>query len=209
MKLSALDLLRDAWDRFLLYLPLGVMALLALGTYWLVRSTPQADTPVQQAKPSNAPDYTMEDFSVKTFDAKGRLRSEVVGESMRHFPDTRFSEIDGIRIRSIDSEGRVTTASAKRGLSNEDGSEVQLFGNATVVREAQKRGKGESVPRMEYRSEFLHAFLDTEQVKSHMPVELTRGNDRFSADRMEFDNVQGIAILQGRVKGTLVPDSGK
>jgi hypothetical protein len=30
----------DVWDRFLLYFPLVSMGLLALGTYWLVRSTP-------------------------------------------------------------------------------------------------------------------------------------------------------------------------
>ena len=34
------SLLRDAWDRFLLLFPLVSMGLLALGTYWLVRSTP-------------------------------------------------------------------------------------------------------------------------------------------------------------------------
>lgn len=209
MKLSALDLLREVWDRFLLYLPLGVMALLALGTYWLVRSTPQLDAPTQQAKASSAPDYFMDDFSIKTFDAKGQMRSEVMGEKMRHYPDDKILEIDGIRIRSIDSQGRLTTATAKRGLTNEDGSEVQLLGNAVVVREAQKGKKGDSAPKLEYRSEFLHAFMNTEQIKSNQPVELRRGNDRFTADSLEFDNLEGIADLRGRVKGTLVPEPSK
>ena len=207
MKYSAFDLLRDAWDRFLLYLPLGVMALLALGTYWLVRGTPQLDAPGPVAKASDAADYTMEDFSVKTFDAQGRLRSEVLGAQMRHFPNTQFTEVDDIRVRSVDSDGRITTASAQRGLSNEDGSEVQLFGNAVVVREAQVSNKGERLPRVVYRSEFLHAFMNTEQIRSHKPVELTRGNDHFTADRLDYDNLQGTAVLQGRVKGTLFPET--
>jgi lipopolysaccharide export system protein LptC len=60
---------------------------------------------------------------------------------------------------------------------------------------------------MEYRGEFLHAFLTTEKVKSHKPVELLRGQDRFTADSLDFDNVDQILQLQGRVRGTLVPDS--
>ncbi len=209
MKFSVLDLLRDAWDRFLLYLPLGVMALLALGTYWLVRSTPSLDTPSAPAVASTAPDYFMEDFSIKTFDERGRMRSEVLGDRMRHFPQDKFIDIERIRIRSFDTQGRLTTASARRGLTNEDGSEVQLLGNAVVVREAQAVKKGKPEPRMEYRGEFLHAFLQTEQLKSHLPVELRRGPDRFTADSLEFDNLEGVATLRGRVRGSLVPEAVK
>ena len=67
----------------------------------------------------------------------GRLKSEVTGADARHFPDTDTLEIDGVRIRSLMTEGRLTTVSAKRALTNSDTSEVQLFGNALVVREAQ------------------------------------------------------------------------
>lgn len=47
--------------------------------------------------------------------------------------------------------------------------------------------------------------MKTEQVKSHKPVELTRGKDTFTADSMEFDNIARIMLLNGRVKGFLVP----
>jgi lipopolysaccharide export system protein LptC len=58
---------------------------------------------------------------------------------------------------------------------------------------------------MEYRSEFLHAFMTTEKVKSHKPVELVRGNDRFTAESLDFDNVEQVLEMRGRVRGTLVP----
>ena len=75
---------------------------------------------------------------------------------------------------------------------------------AGVVREADATA-GKTTPRMEYRGEFLHAFMDTEQIKSHKPVELLRGNYRFTADALEFDNVEQVLQLRGRVRGTLVP----
>jgi lipopolysaccharide export system protein LptC len=153
------------------------------------------------------PDYFMENFSVRTFDATGRVRTEVVGAKARHYPDTQWLEIDNIRVRSFDEQGRVTTATAQRGLTNEDSSEVQLMGEARVVREADPAAVANPAPRMEFRSEFLHAFMHTERVKSHLPVEFLRGRDRFSADRLDFDNVEQVLQLNGRVRATLLPAS--
>jgi lipopolysaccharide export system protein LptC len=195
----------EAWERFLLYLPLACMAVLALGSYWMVRSAAPLQAAAVQRTPQHDPDYFMDGFSVKTFDAGGRLRSEVMGEKVRHYPDTQWLEIDAIRIRSFDAKGNLTTATADRGLTNEDGSEVQLLGHALVVREAGANVEDKNSPRMQYRSEFLHAFMNTERIKSHKPVELQRGMDRFTADSMDFDNLDQVLQLNGRVHGTLVP----
>lgn len=201
MKAFALEL----WERFLLYLPLVFMGSLALITYWLVQTSPAPMGPVAPRLESHAPDFYMDGFAVKTYDAGGRIKSEVFGDKARHYPDTLWLEIDAIRIRSFDDKGRLTTATAKRGLTNEDGTEVQLIGNAVVVREAESKLGANSPPRMEYRSEFLHAFMTTEKVKSNRPVELLRGPDRFTADSLDFDNVDQVLQLQGRVRGTLTP----
>ena len=195
--------LRDAWERFLLYLPLAVMGLLALGTYWLVRSTPGLEPVASASAPDQNPDYFMQGFSLRTFDAQGHLRSEVLGEQARHYPNTRWLEIDGIRIRSFDPQGRLTTASASQGLTNDDFSEVHLRGNALVEREPLPDLAGDV--RLRYQGEFLHAYLRAERVTSNKPVELQRGADRFSADSLDFDNAAQVLQLRGRVRSTLVP----
>jgi lipopolysaccharide export system protein LptC len=200
-------LLFAAWDRLSLYLPIALMALLALGTYWLVRSTPVFTPPEAEKPASHDPDYFMKTFSVKTFDAAGRLKSEVSGAEARHFPDTDTVEIDRVRIRSYNDQGQLTTATANRALTNGDGSEVQLFGNALVVREAVLGKK--AAPRLEFKGEFLHAFLNTEQVKSNQPVQLTRGKDSFMGDAMDYDGLGQVMHLQGRVKGVLIPEKAK
>lgn len=201
--------LRATWERLALYLPVILMALLALGTYWLVRSTPPPVQSGPEAPPSHEPDYFMRNFSVKTFDAVGRLKSEVFGVNARHFPDTDSLEIDSVRIHSFGEEGRLTTATAARGVTNGDASEVQLIGSALVVQESGVNKAGQLQPRLEYRSEFLHAFMNTERIKSHKPVELIHGKDQFTADSMDFDNLERVMLLKGRVKGTLVPSSTK
>jgi lipopolysaccharide export system protein LptC len=198
--------IRSLWERLSLYLPVILMGVLALGTYWLVRSTPALMTPAQATPARHEPDYFMRKFSVKTFDRAGRLTSEVMGDDARHFPDTDTLEIDSVLIRSFNQEGHLTTATARRALTNGDASEVQLFGDARIVREPLSDKSGRLQPRMEFRGEFLHAFRDSERIKSHKPVALTRGNDRFTADSMDYDNIDRVMQLEGRVKGTLVPN---
>jgi lipopolysaccharide export system protein LptC len=73
------------------------------------------------------------------------------------------------------------------------------------VREEQPDMSGNMVPRIEFRGEYLHANTDTERVTSNKPVQLRRGNDVFVGDTMDFDNVNQIMVMQGRVKGLIKP----
>jgi lipopolysaccharide export system protein LptC len=208
--LSFAHRLRSVWDRLAVYLPILLMALMAMTTYWLVRNTPATGESELEADPRHVPDYFMRDFSVKVFGADGKLKNEMVGIEGRHYPDTDTLEIDQPRIRIISPEGRLTTAVAKRGLINADGSEAQLFDKAVVVREATTNSQGIAMPRTELQSDFLHLFANTEEVRSHLPVVLVRGaGDRFSGDGMAYDNLERVMQLTGRVRGTLLPRQDK
>ena len=202
-------LLLLAWDRVSLYLPIVLMGLLSLGTYWLVQSTPGPGLPVPERAVRHEPDYFMKNFSVRTFQESGRLKSEVFGVAARHYPDTDTLEIDAVRIRSFDELGRLTTATANRAITDGEGSEVQLFGNALVVREALVDKAGKLTPRMEFRGEYLHAYLDNERLTSDRPVEIRRGPDVFHADQLDFDNVHQILFLRGRVRGVMTPTAAR
>ncbi len=197
--------LRQSLDAVLLYFPVLLMGLLAMLTYWLVRNTPAPpqETPHVQAR--HVPDYFMREFAVRTFGANGGFRSEIQGLEIRHYPDTDTLEMDQPRIRRTGPQGQVTVAQADKGISNADGSEVQLIGRAMVVREAFARKDSAPQPRFELRSEFLHFFVDTDRVQTHLPVELLRGQDRFTADRLTYDNLDQRVELSGRVRGVLHP----
>lgn len=193
------------WEQLSLYLPLVMMALLAVGTYWLVRNTPAAYE-TEAARPvSHEVDYFMRQATVKTFDETGRLKTELFGTEARHYVDTETLEIDQARMRSTALDGRLTTATANKALSNDAGSEVQLMGDAVVVREPMQNPDGSWLPRLEFTGEFLHVFLNEDRVTSHLPVVLKRGSDEFSGDTFAYDNLDQVADLKGRVKGLLIP----
>lgn len=192
--------LRSGWERASLYLPVILMGMLALGTYWLVKSAPVL-LPEQKTLPSrHEADYFMREFSIKTFDAAGQLKSEVNGRTANHYPDTRTLEIEAVEMRSFDTLGRLTTASAQHALTNADASEVQLLGQARVLRQP---AAGSIESALEFSGEFLHAFVAAQRLESNQPVQLRRGADRFSADAMRYDNGSGTLELRGNVKVSL------
>jgi lipopolysaccharide export system protein LptC len=192
------------FDTVSTYLPVLLMAVLALGTWWLVKNTPALDTERPAVPPRHDPDYTMRQFTVQRFAAGGAMRVQLEGDVLRHYPDTDTVEIDNPRIRATGPDGHVTTATAKRALSNSDGSEIQLAGGAHVVREAFGAD-----PAIDFRSEFLHAFTLTEQVRSHLPVVVTQGSTEIRADGMNYDNLARTVEFKGRVRATLAPGAGQ
>lgn len=185
------------------YLPLLLMALLALGTWWLVKNTPALVAPPAATEVRREPDYTMTQFAIERFDRTGRLRVRVDGERLRHFPDTDRYEIDQARIRSLSPDGQVTLAVAQRALANGDVSEVQLHGGAQVT------SSGPQGQVLEMRSEFLHAFLVSERVRTHLPVAVTDGANQMRAAGLEYNHGRRLLELKGRLQAKLAAPPAK
>jgi lipopolysaccharide export system protein LptC len=179
------------------YLPLLMMAGLALGTWWLLRNAPSVDEPRAAVAPRHEADYVMTRFVVQRFGSDGALRTQIEGDRLRHFPDDDTLEIDHARIRAIASDGTVTLAAATKALANGDGSEVQLLGNAHVTRPGV-----DPQDTIEFQGEFLHAFRNTERVRSHLPVVVTQGQSVIHAQGMEYDNLARVVDLKGRNSAT-------
>ncbi len=177
------------------YLPLILMGLLALATWWLVSNTPRPAAPREAAPLRHEPDYTMQGFTLQRFGADGALRVQVQGTRLRHYPDTDTMEIDQPTIRATAPDGTVTVASARLAVSNGDATQVQLQGGARVMRQATA-----TAAAIEFESEFLHAFLDTERVTSHLPVRLRQGTSELRVASLEYDNLSRTAKLGGPLR---------
>ena len=70
-------------DSALAYLPMLVMAALALGSWWLVKQTPVAEGAAAPSAPRSDPDYTMRTFVVQRFAKDGTLRTTPTPTSSR------------------------------------------------------------------------------------------------------------------------------
>jgi lipopolysaccharide export system protein LptC len=181
------------------YLPLLLMTLLALATWLLVKNSPRALAPTDERPVSSEPDYTMTQFVLERFDANGRLKLRIEGARLRHFPATDRIEIEGAQIRAWAPDGRVTLATAQRALGSGDGSEIQLLGGAEVTAEDTS-----GVPLL-MRGEFLHAFLVTERIKTHLPVLVRQGGTELRAAGLEYDHASRRLDLKGPIRAVLAP----
>jgi lipopolysaccharide export system protein LptC len=182
------------------YLPLLLMALLALATWWLVSNTPLPAEPRRERAVRHEPDYTMSEFTLQRFDKAGPLRVQIDGEALRHYPDTGMLEIDHVRLRAIAADGRVTLASARRATVNADATDVRLVGSAEVRAEAPG-----AAPVVQMNGEFLQARLDDDTVRSHLPVRVVRGGTEVRADGFEYDHRSGVVQFRGKVRATIAP----
>lgn len=203
--MNARRLWRRGMDQVSAWLPAVLMMLFALGTWWLVRSTAGFRVPGIERPAVHEPDYELHDFTVRNFDLEGRLKTELRGRTGHHYPDTDTYELSEPRMRSYDEAGLLTTGRANQGLSNGDGSEIELHGDAQVVREPGQRPDGGVVPQLEFRGPYLQAWPQARRVRSDQPVELTRGADRFTGDALDYDAETGVADLRGNVRGLLQP----
>lgn len=192
----------QAWDRVSLYLPVLLMGLLALASYWVLRyaPAPAPDAPVTAR--ASGPDYVMRDFAVRTYFPDGRLKSEIVGREARHFPGRGELEIDQARVRSIDLQGRLTTAEAERVLTDDTQDHYLLEGQVLLVRTP---AAGETGTRLSFQGEQLQMDTVAGSIRSELPVTVRRGADVLRADRLHYQDQQRSADLSGRVQATLVP----
>ena len=198
---------RRVGDKASMYLPVLIMGLLALGTWWLVRNAPKPIVSGAEKVVRHDPDYFLKDFVIKNFEASGRLKNRLNGATGEHFPDTDTLEVYDARMLSFTPDGRKTVGSSNRALSNGDGSEIQMFGQAVIQREpVPATATQKALPVMRLESEFLQIWPNDERVSTNKAVVMTRGNDRFTGDSMQYAHLDQILQMQGRVKGVILPN---
>ena len=194
--------LRRALDRLTLYLPLLAMAVLAMASWWLVRSMPDLWGDASERPVRKDPDYHLERFTTQVFNAQGQRIRSVSGDKARHYPDSDELHIDEVRFSAVNEEGVEVTATARRGIATGDGERVTLLGQVHVVRPAHGQ-----TPRIELHGERLVALQKQEKLLSDLPVEILRDRDRFLANGLDFDMKSGQYQLSGRVRATLQPQT--
>ena len=176
------------------YLPLLLMALLALGTWWLVKNSPRPVAPKAAVAPQHLPDYTVERFTIERYDPQGKRVVKLVGQVAAHYPDTDQIEIATVDLLADHPDGRQTRATARQAVANGDGSLVTLRGGAQVL-----SAPTVGVP-VEIRGELLEAQVHARRVVAQQPVVVTQGASRFTADTLVYDQASGQLKLGGRVR---------
>ncbi len=197
--------LRQGWDRAAVYLPVLTMGLLALGSYWILRSTPMPQEPAPARPATHEPDYFMRGFSVRSHGADGQLRSKLSGTQARHYPDDDTIEIDQAHLLAFGEGGTLTLAQARRLSTDGRQHEYLLEGEVSVNRSGRTSKDGRALPAMRFAGEQLRVYEEGQRIASDRPVELTQGGNRATAETLRYDASSQVAELQGRVRAQFSP----
>lgn len=184
-------------DTLSTYLPLLLMALLAAATWWLVKSTPGAPPERRTQVPPGVADYAMQRFVLQRYAPDGRLTAQLEGRELRHYPENDRIEVDELQLRAWAPDGRLITATARRAVSNGAASELQLQGGAEVI------GLDTDGTPVQIRSEFLHAYIETQVVTTSQPVVMKHGGSQVRAAGLHYDGRQRLLEFKGPVRASL------
>jgi lipopolysaccharide export system protein LptC len=190
-------------DRVAGYLPLLLMALIALGTWWLVRQTPLREPPAAAVALPGVPDYTMERFALQRFGADGRLRLQLEGRELRHYAQDDRIVVDDARLQARADDGARVQARARRASADAEGHQVDLHGDVAVVL-APPPGRAAEADA-ELRGEFLQVLVQAQRLRSDRPVTLVHGRNRVDAAGVEVDQRTRQVVLAGPLRASLLP----
>lgn len=175
--------------------PIALMALLAALTFWLEQAT-QGNGGERDGRNRHDPDYFVDRFELRRFDADGKLQHALVAEKMLHFMDDDSTRVTAPRLTYL---GPATTRlSADTAWLDKDGKHVRLDGNVRLLRD----GNAQRLP-LELATSVLHVVPDDEVAHTDAPVTLAQGKTLINARGMEVNNKTRIAVLSGPVRGAI------
>lgn len=183
-------------------MPLLLMALVAGSTFWLVQvNTPREQTDAERQK-RHVPDYYMDRFTATELAEDGTTKMRFTGERMVHYEDDQTYEVTRPAMRAYEPDRPPVTGYANVGRMNADGSVIDLYGDARIVR---VQGADPSKdPELTATSSYFQILINDDIVKTDKPVKLTRGPSVMTANGLVFNNVTREIDLLGNVRGTIV-----
>ena len=150
----------------------------------------------QDAGPArHDPDYWVDNFSVKRFDAEGRPLNMLHGRKMTHFPDTDTTHVDNPKLTFFRNPAVELTANL--GIIGKDGKEITLRDRVHIRRES----IAGNFP-LDVRTAAMTLYPEAELARATSRVVITQGNSVISGSALSLDNKTGISILSGPVTAT-------
>ena len=189
------------------FLPMLLMAILTLGTYWMVQmNEPNLDAEKQKR---HVPDYIMDGIVVTTLGPEGNTKFRVVGQKLIHYEDDASLEIDWPIARRFHETKPAITIKSDKGFLDGDMTILDLVGNASLTRPPQAATATQAgSARLFMSSSKFTVLMNEDIVKTNRPVNLEQGlSIMTSQEGAVFDNVHQKLTMIGQVKGRIESES--
>ena len=186
-------------------MPLILMGLLTLVTFWLVRK----NTPPEHSMPERVrlhePDYIIQNGTLSALNEQGNTKYRILGNKVTHYDDDASIDIDLPRMRLFQPDKPPVTVKSNTGHLDGDLTILELFDNASIYRPPQPATATEPATlRMLASSSYFKVLINDDIVQTDKPITLEQGMSvMHSTDGGTFDNIQQSMTLSGQVKGRI------
>lgn len=180
-----------------------LLALLAGLSFWLQRAVTPVEI-VRDGKLRHDPDAMAENFLVRQFDEKGRVKYRLTAPYMMHFPDDDSSELKSPTLIHYRPDAAALTLSGKNALVTSKGQTVFLWDDVKAVRAATP-----ARPEMVARMPDLTVQPDDGIAFTGSPVVITEDKSWVKGVGMHLDNKTSTFVLQSQVTGLSYPRRAK
>ena len=180
-----------------------LLALLAGLSFWLQRAVTPVEG-VRDGKLRHDPDAIAENFLVRQFDEKGRVKYRLTAPYMMHFPDDDSSELKSPTLINYRPNAPQLTLTGKNAKVTSKGQTVFLWDDVKVVRAATP-----ARPELVARMPDLTVQPDDGTAFTGSPVEITEDKSWVKGVGMHLDNNTSTFELQSQVTGLSYPRRAK
>lgn len=180
-----------------------LLALLAGLSFWLQRAVAPVEV-VRDGKLRHDPDAIAENFLVRQFDEKGRVKYRLTAPYMMHFPDDDSSELKSPTLIHYRPNAPQLTLTGKNAKVTSKGQTVFLWDDVKAVRAATP-----ARPELVARMPDLTVQPDDGTAFTQSPVEITEDKSWVKGVGMHLDNNTSTFELQSQVTGLSYPRRAK
>jgi lipopolysaccharide export system protein LptC len=180
-------------DRFALWLPMAVLALLAVLSFWIEQSVKEAGSATGANQ--KEPDSIVENFLAVSTDAAGVPRYRLSADRLKHFSGSKLTLLDNPKLTHLhEEEGEMEIASKNARVSPE-GDKVTFTGEVNVLRPAYDGRK-----EMSMQTSYLEVLTEKNEAFTEEPVVIEQPGMKITANGLHLFANTRILKLKGRVK---------
>jgi lipopolysaccharide export system protein LptC len=186
-------------------MPLILMGILTLITFWLVKKSSAPEGAVLERVRLHEPDYIITDGTLSALSEAGNTKYRVLGKKVTHYDDDASIDIVTPRMRLFQPNKAPVTVKADMGHLDGDLTILDLIDNAQIFRPAQAASATEPATlRMLAQSTYFKVFINDDIIQTDRPIRLEQGMSVMNSSQGgTFNNVDQSMVLSGQVRGRI------
>lgn len=179
-------------DRFALWLPIAVLAMLAVLTFWIQQTVKEAAIrDINEAEP----DSIVENFLAVSTDADGVPRYRLSADKLSHFSGNKLTLLDNPEFTHLHAkQGEMRISSKTANVSPEE-DKVVFNGNVRLLRPGDGARK-----EMSMLTSRLEVFTKKNEALTQEPVVIQQPGMKITANGLHLFADTRVLKLNGRVK---------